>query len=274
MNVPGVFRKGNAISRKVKLPAIDMVVLIVLGVALISATLLTGCVSASSKPKIEDEVRAKVVSRLAVIKDTTLQELSAEISRIDREVSTLKLKLDKLNQVAAPALEWVQTHKAEVERAGYGGLRIVESLGYLESDKFKNDQFRVVKLQFTSEMQSAAIKYSSVIRVEDLATGKVSPLEELRSELEKRISDLTFQRNAKKQTSDLAASTADKVFSQSQSWKVVKVNQTTYNVSGPGLGMEPDLTTGVWTYYMEPERLVSSDAASDKLLKVLTGKQF
>ena len=271
MSVPSISHIRHAKLGTIKPPAFRLLALFIGLVVFTSTVLLTGCVS--TKPEVEDEIRAKVVSSLTATKETTLRELEVAISKLDQEISALNLKLDKLNQVAAPAQEWVQVQKADAEKKGYGGTRIVESMGYLESDAFKNDQFRVVKLQFTSEMLSAGIKYTSVIRIEDLMTGKIGLLEEFRSELEDSISALTFNLNAKKKTFNLVASTADNVLNQSQNWKVIKVNPTTYNVSGLGLGMEGDLTNGVWTYYLEPERFVPSDAASNALLKVLGGKQ-
>ncbi len=272
MSLLNISKIHNTGLKKTELSMMRLLALVTGLVLLVGIMLLTGCASTSTSEVVE-EVRAKVVNSLTVIRDTTSNELGAEISRIDQEISALNSQLNKLNQVAAPALDWVQIQRADAERAGYGGKRTVEAGGYLESDQFKNDQFRVVKLQFTSELLSGSTKYTSVIQVEDLITGDVRPLEELRTELEGKISAQTLQRNARKKTYDLAATTADGVLSQSQNWQLIKVNVTTYNVSGQGLGMAQGLTTGVWTYYLEPEGLVPSDAASSALLKVLMGKQ-
>jgi uncharacterized protein YlxW (UPF0749 family) len=265
-------KNRNGKSVKIKLSVVRLVALVLGVMVLLGAMLLTACASSSSS-EVEEEVRAKVVSNLTAIRDNTSQELGAEINRLDQEITSLNGQMDRLNQVVAPALEWLQVQKEDAERMGYGGKRTLEAAGYLELDKFKNDQFRVVKLQFTSELLSGSTKYTSVILVEDFLTGTVTPLEDLTKEIQEKISALTLQRNASKKAADLAAVTADGVLSQYQNWRVIKVNITTYNVSGPGLGMAQGLTTGVWTYYLEPENLVPSDAASEALLKVLKGNQ-
>lgn len=274
MSMPDVAKKRGAVSLKIKLSRLRRVALM-LGVVvlLVSVVLPIGCASSSSSAEIEDEVRVNVLNILELMKDTTLGELSTEINSLDQQIASLNEQLDKLNQVAAPALEWIQVQKAEAEKAGYGGKRTVEAASYLESDKFRNDQFRVVKLQFASVMLSGSTKYTSVINVENLRTGAVASLEELTREFEGKISALTQQRSARKNVADTVAVTADGVLGQYQNWRVVKVNLTTYNVSGPGLGLERGvITTGVWTYYFEPENLIPSDAKSDALLKVLKGK--
>jgi len=274
MITPGIAKSRGTAPVKIKFYRLRQVALVLgLVVLLLSAVLPIGCASSSSSADIEEEVRINVLNILESIKDTTLGELSAEISSLDQEIASLNEQLDKLNQVAAPALEWVQVQKAEAEKAGYGGKRTVEAASYLESDKFRNEQFRVVKLQFTSVMLSGSTKYTSVINVENLSTGAVASLEELTKEFESKISALTQQRNAGKTVADTVAFTADDVLGQYQNWRVVKVNLTTYNVSGPGLGLERGvITTGVWTYYFEPENLIPSDAKSDALLKMLKGK--
>jgi hypothetical protein len=250
--------RGNMLSRKA-------VVSTVLVAVLILAVILGGCQSGSAALLIQ----GKVAQKLGTMAKDAINGWDREIARIDGELMQAKTKLGKLNQLAGPALKWVDYIKAQAQQEQWNG-RIVAVTSDL--NKFKNDQFSVAKLELKVEMLTAGMRYTSTIHIDDLKTGQVTPCEELLNTLQNQVTTLTQQREARAKTRNTARSTAITVFDLYPKWKVQKVNSITYNVSGQGLGMETAITMGTWTYSTDTEQLDPSGAAATNLRKVLTGK--
>jgi hypothetical protein len=237
----------------------------VMAAAIILAGIFGGCISGPGETQVQD----KVADKLVLMTRDAITGWDKEITRIDVELTQAEVKLGKLNQVLKPALQWVDLMKAQAQKEQWTGdtVEVMEDL-----DQLKNDQFKVAKLQFLVEMLSAGIKYSSNIQVFDFVTGKVIPYEELRNALQAQVNTLAQQREAKVNTRNTARSTALSVLKQYQAWNAQKVNSSTYNVIGNGLGLNMALTTGTWTYHTDTGQLDPANAAATNLQKVLTGK--
>jgi hypothetical protein len=237
-------------------------------VLLIAALLLgvAGCQSGSG----ELLIKGKVAEKLGSMAKDAITGWDREIVRIDGELTQVKTKLGKFNQVAKRALKWVDYVKAKAQQEQWNG-RVLEVTSDL--NQFKNDRFSVAKLQFKVEMLTAGMRYTSTILIDDLtAAGTLTPYEELLNTLQNQVNTLSQQREARVKTRNTARSAAISVFDLYPKWKVQKVNSITYNVSGQGLGMETALTMGTWTYSTDTEQLDPSDAAATNLRKILTGK--
>ena len=69
-----------------------------------------------------------------------------------------------------------------------------------------------------------------------------------------------------------------------QEWEVQQIDETTYVISGPGLGiseadpgtpgleLEEKLVTGEWTYHRDSGGIVPADKQSTALEKIISGK--
>jgi hypothetical protein len=237
----------------------------ILAAMLIVVVICSGCRSGSAELLIQ----GKVATKLGSMAKDAITGWDREITRIDGELTQAETKLGKLNQVVDPALKWVDLMKLKAQQEQWNG-RVLEVTSDL--NKLKNDQFKVAKLQFLVEMLSAGMRYSSIIQIDDLVTGQITPYEELRNTLQTQVNTLAQQREAKAKVRNTSRSTAMSVFELYKNWKVQKVNSITYNVSGQGLGMETALTMGSWTYSTDSEQLDPSDAAATNLRKVLIGK--
>jgi hypothetical protein len=227
---------------------------------------LTGC---QSSGEIEASIKSKVAKNLTDMTAAAVTDWNREIGRLDTELAAAQQKLIKVEQVAEPALKWVGQMKADAQMYLWNA-RILEVTDELNT--MKNDQYKVAKLQFTAEMLSAGMRYSSVIMIDDLISGKTTVYEELRDTLKSQVVTLSQQKEAKSKIRDMAQSTVANLPGQAVNWKVQKINSITYTISGPGLGMETGPAVGLWTYSTDTDKLTPTDTAAFALQKVLTGK--
>jgi hypothetical protein len=179
------------------------------------------------------------------------------------------LKLNKLEQVGNAALSWIDYMQKRADKELWSPI-----IAEVTSDlfKYKNDRYEVIKLQFVVE-RSSVRKYSSIIKVFEVYTNKQYLYDDIHSDLKKQVDDLnktlTDQINAYK----LSAATTNKVLGQYSTWKVSKINSSSYKVSGPALGWSgTTLAPGVWTYNIDNQAVTPADAGSTALDKVIKGQ--
>jgi len=262
--MPNLAKGGIRIMGKIE-SSFGFKFLALLAGVLVLLSTFAGCQSRSPELLIQ----GKVATRLTAMAADAINAWDKEIAAIDAELTKAEIKLGKVNQVAAPALKWVDLMKAKGQQEQWNS-RILEVTSDL--NKLKNDQFKVAKLQLNVELLSAGLRYTPVIQIDELATGQITEYEELRNTLQRQVTTLTQQREAIAKARNTARSTAMNVFAQYKNWKVQRVNSITYAVSGQGLGMETALTTGRWEYSTDADQLTALDNAAIALRKVLTGK--
>jgi hypothetical protein len=241
-----------------------MLAAIVMGIVMVAGA-SGGCQSGEENALIQ----SKVATLMGESTVAAISDWDTEIVRINDELFTAETKLNKLEQVADPALQWVELMTTQAQKQDWNG-RILEVTS--ELDSLKNDQYKVAKLQFLVEMLSGGIRYTSTILIDDLIGGQETLYEELHDTLEAQVNDLSQQRQAIVEMRNTAQLTAIDLLKMEKNWKVQKLNSSTYSISGQGLGMTTVLTSGTWTYSNHTEHLDPSDAAATNLRKVLTGK--
>jgi len=229
---------------------------------------LAGCQSA---PAWEGDLRLKVANEIADMTVASMAEWDNEISRIDGMLDAEEIKLQKLEQVAEPIIKWADMQTADAIKYQWTPRQVEITSGL---DEVKNDQFEAKEVQFRVEMLATGdMKYSSIILIKDISTGKTKKYEQLRDEIRSGISALLQQRDIIVKVRNTARMTGLSVVDQYQQWNAQKINKVTYNISGPGLGMNDGLTDGTWTYYLgETNKLVPVDAAAQGLKRALTGR--
>jgi hypothetical protein len=243
-----------------------MVTIMLLGTIFVAG----GMVGCEQEGLSGDVIVAKATNNLATTAVSTIKAMDAEIAAMDSELNAVETKLLKVEQVAKPALGWIEYMKGKAKQEQWNA-RILEVTSDLA--KFKNDQYQVVKLQFIVEFLTAGWRYSGVIHIDELAMGKVTPYEELRDNLKKQVDDMTYQRETKAKARNLAYSTALGMKDMYQQWKATKIDSVTYRITGVGLGMTQGKTAmGTWNYNTETDKLTPVDEAADNLQEVLLGK--
>jgi hypothetical protein len=239
----------------------------ILKILLISLMLLsisTGCVS---KKAITEEF----VDYLLKTNTDTVDKVDSDLQIIDQNLYTTDEKLLKLQQVMVLAQEWIENQKVkllEEYKSGSWHSRVTpESL-----DKFKNDQYEVTALELTVHgIGTPNQEFDDVIKVMDLATKIPSDWETIENELKWRQSILEQQRQELLEAGHLSASTLLSVIGHSGDWEIQKINNTTYSISGLGLGMDGELTTGNWTYDRASQKIIPTDNQSSALQDILSG---
>lgn len=216
-------------------------------------------------------VKEEFVDCLVQKNTGTVDRVNAELQTIDQNLYATDEKLLKLEQVMVPALEWIEKQKVELlneHKYGSWHSRVTrESL-----DKFKNDQYAVTALEVSVRgIGTPNQKFDTVIKVMDLETNMLSDGETIESELKWRKSTLEQHRQDRLEDGDLSASTLLSVIEHLGDWQIHKISSATYSVSGPGLGMAGELTTGNWTYYRTTKKIVPADTQSLALQNILSG---
>jgi hypothetical protein len=261
--VEAAHKTGRAVSlhdKKVRMkttvPRLLLILLIWLGI-------LTGCIS-------REPITEEFVGCLVQTNAGTMDRLGSELKIIDQNLYTTEEKLLKLEQVISPAVQWIENQKVKLlEEHQYGSWHsrmARESLA-----EFKNDRYELTAVEITVyDIGAPNQKFDTVIRVADLETKTLSDCETLYSELKWRKSTLEEGRQTKLEEGHLAASTLNSVIDHLGDWEIREVNSTTYSVSGPGLGMDGELTAGKWTYYRAFKEIMPADAQSSALQKILS----
>ncbi len=224
---------------------------------------LVGCASEEY-----GSINIDAASSLLAVADDGLAELHADIDKIDQQIYDVQLKLHKLDQVAAPALKWVETQKVNALKYKWSPrkLEVTKDL-----EKLKNDQYEVVKLHFAVRVMGS--QYPSVIMIWDVDTGKQSLYEDLHGELKEQLSALMQIRENKLQTGGRAVSAARSIVDQYQSWTATKIDSIRFKISGPGLGREQGgIVKGEWTYYTDSGEIVPISKPSAALQRILQCK--
>jgi hypothetical protein len=73
-------------------------------------------------------------------------------------------------------------------------------------------------------------------------------------------------------SAQLATSTLEAALGQMGKWKISKSGQSTYSISGPGLGWSNGLAAGRWTYDGSKKEAMPADKSAIDLQRIITGK--
>ncbi len=234
----------------------------ILKLLLLSLMLLfisTGC---TFRNAITDEF----ADRLTQMNADSIESVAKNVEIIDQNLYTTEEKLLKLEQVVAPALEWVENQKVKMlEQFDEGSWRSrVTDEGLAE---FKNDQYQISALELSvTRIGTPNQKFYTEIKVVDLETKEQYDWEVAENQLKSVKDALEKERQAKLEDAQLSTATLLSVLEHSGEWKVQEINSTTYGISGPGLGEAGELTSGNWTYFSPTRHTISWTLVPGNLL--------
>ncbi|HEX75187.1 MAG TPA: hypothetical protein G4O12_01240 [Dehalococcoidia bacterium] len=236
---------------------------------LILLSMAIGCVSSES-------IKQEVVDCFVQMIDETVDWVEADLDSIEKHLSATKESVLKLEQVVTPALTWAEEQKADIQEVKLSGSSwSVQVDREWLSDTLNNDQYQVTSVKLSVfNIGTPEQKDSLVIEVADL-TAEVKRLRDwelIDSELKTRLSRLSEQRQALIDSGETSTATLRSVIEHVQEWEIRRINDMTYSVSGAGLGMSEELTSGKWTYYRDSKEIVPADAQSVALWNILSGK--
>ena len=240
-------------------------ILRVLLVSLVTLTLAVGCGGGN-------DIKGEAAECLAGITEEGVDGITREIDGIEAELDIVVEKLQKFNQVMAPALEWIEGERAKAA-SEYGPGSWQTEVTHEGLDKLGNDRYGVTQLELLAyDVGTPEQKFVTVIKVTDLTTKKEYDSEELGGELEEQKSSLLRRWEVRAEDGQRAVSVLESVLEHTGDWETDKIDSTSYRVSGPGLGMAEELTGGEWVYHRDSREIVPSNSRSVALKRALCGE--
>ena len=245
--------------------------------------LTTGC-TGDKEEELQEEIRGEAVYCLVKMNEVAIEKMDLESYSVGKKLEPVLLELAKLRQVAVPAFEWLELQSEELpQKQQQGDWRIEVSENGLS--ELKNDLYRISHLEFQAyNIGEEEQSFSYIVKVVNVTNNMEKDLEAVYEELEQH----------KVGWEERLASIGDKRLQSSwtlhavirlwQEWEVQQIDETTFTISGPGLGIseadpgapgleiEEKLVTGQWTYYRHSGEIVPADEQSTALEKIISGE--
>lgn len=216
-----------------------------------------------------EDVKAESIEAFKTIIDASIAKSDDDLARLDKELFQNKERQIKVQYVVGPAIEWADEQKKEMEAklAGTWLRRLDQSW---MSDKFTSDLYQVTEVTVLgSEMGSQREEITYKIIVKDLTTGASGEWQSVLANLEEQQAVFEQRRQTFMEKARQVVSTFDNVIQHYEEWQVTKINDTTFQISGPGLGIPSE---GSWVFYRDKGEIVAADGPAKSLEKVLEMK--
>ena len=220
----------------------------------------------TDKPYIQEEI----VQAFIKILDEGMDTIDSDLERVDKDLTATELNIQQLQRLADPALEWISEQEVKIPEEKLTGSFTNKIAKDWLAENMANNQYAITDLSVTVENIGGPTQSTySVIEVTDLTTKSKYQLEDLQATLETRKASIMSNRQNILDAGDKAIEAMDTLTENIEQWEVSKINDTTYVVSGPGLGIPSE---GMWTYYKDTGEMVANDNDSQKLKRVLLGQ--
>ncbi len=234
---------------------------VIIFVLLISPVILsTGCTSRG--------VASEAAASLIQMNKTAVENIDSQIATLDQQLYDAQEQQLKLEQVLDPAFDWIDYQKS-IPRPGKWDVKVLQS----GLDQFQNDQYQITALEVVVTRDSTKVTDSSyTIKVREFPSLQITDGDYLRAHLSDTQNLLEQNRQAMVDARDLSGSTMDNVLKYVNDWKIKKASDTTYSVSGPGLGWSDQLTNGTWQFNRDAGTLVPDDNQAEALNNIVLVK--
>ena len=216
----------------------------------------TGCASG--------DIAIEVSNSLIEITEAGIVDIDSEIIKIDQQFTETGEKLAALEQLLTPAMKWVEHQETVEKKPGSWKIQVAPEV----LDQLKNERYQVNKLEFLTSLEES----SSTIKITDLTTNTTYNGKALQDDLTSLKNTLEQKREVKLEARNLATSTIDSVLKYFTQWKTQKLNDTTYTISGAGLGWAEKLTKGNWNYHKDNGQMVPGDKQAHDLKAILSAR--
>ncbi len=212
------------------------------------------------------EIKAESVEAFKTLIDISIANLDDDLERLDKELFQNKERQLKLQYVVAPAIEWAEDEQAAMEAKLAGSW--VRSLDPAFAAKnFSTDFYQVASVTVRGmDMGGQREEITSEIIVKDLTNGARGEWESMLADLKTQETTFDQRRQTFTEQSRQVVSTFDNVIQNYEKWEVTRINETTFQISGPGLGIPSE---GRWVFYRDKGEIVAADEPAKSLEKVL-----
>jgi hypothetical protein len=201
------------------------------------------------------------------IVNTTDSAITASMSRLEtigQQIDTVRVKRNALEQVAAPAREWLAIQEDNARKYSWSRktLQVIEDL-----PKLRNDKYEVVKLVFAMELMGY---YETVMDIKDLSTGSIESYEKTREAIDEKEYLLVQEGNRITASIDKASRSISKILDRSGEITAAPINKSSYKIVGLlGLDNDGNLVQSQWVYDLDLQKAKPAHQQATQLQKTL-----
>jgi len=197
-----------------------------------------------------------------------IENIDSEIAKNDRQLYDTEEDILKLDQVLTAAFDWIDYQKS-VAKPGKWHIKVLGS----GLKQLQNDRYSITSLETDITKDSLSVTDCIyVIKVQDSLTTQIDDWNILKDGLTNSKTTLEQNRQAMADARALSIATVNNILKYVNDWKIKKVDDATYSVSGPGLGWSEALTDGSWTYNRDTGTLAPNDKPAEELNTIILVK--
>ena len=244
----------NSYKSKIKKPVIYLFCLLLL----VTALTFSGCAE-DTGPVIN-----LFLDDLITRTDNAVTSSISRLQSIEQEIDGIRIQRNALEQVAAPAREWLALEQDQAEKYDWSRkvFLVIEDL-----PKLRNDRYEVARLGFSMELMGV---YEMVVDIKDLSTGEIKPYEKVRAAIDEAEYTLVQEGNLITSSIQKASGAISKVMDRYNEIQATKINTNSYKLVGPlGLDDSNNLVQSQWTYNIELKKAEPGHQQAVQLQRVL-----
>jgi hypothetical protein len=196
--------------------------------------------------------------------DNAVNSSISRLNSIEQEMDAIRVQRNSLEQVVAPAREWLSLKQGEAEKYDWSRkvFLVIEDL-----PKLRNDRYEVARLGFSMELMGV---YDLVIDIKDLSTGEIKPYEKVRAAIDEAEYTLVQEGNLITSSIQKASGAISKVMDRYNEIQATKINTSSYKLVGPlGLDDSNNLVQSQWTYNLELKKAEPAHQQAVQMQRVL-----
>jgi hypothetical protein len=213
-------------------------------------------------------IAAEVAQSVMQMNKGAIENIDSEIAKNDKQLYDTEEDMLKLGQVLTAAFDWIDYQKS-VSKPGKWHIKVLDN----GLKQLQNDRYSITSLETDITKDSLSVTdYSYVIKVQDSMTTQIDDWNISKDRLTDSKTALEQNRQAMVDARALSISTINNILKYVNDWKIKKVDDATYSVSGPGLGWSETLTDGSWTYNRDTGTLVPNDKPAEDLNTIILVK--
>jgi hypothetical protein len=196
--------------------------------------------------------------------DNAVTDSISRLNSIEQEMDAIRIQRNALEQVAAPAREWLALQQDQAEKYDWSRkvFLVIEDL-----PKLRNDRYEVARLGFSMELMDV---YEMVIDIKDLSTGVIKPYDKVRAAIDEAEYTLVQEGSLITSSIQKASSAISKVMDRYGEIQATKINTTSYKLVGPlGLDDNNNLVQSQWTYNLDLQKAEPGHQQATQLQRIL-----
>lgn len=242
-------------------------------ILLVIALLCTSCGKAVTPPPDTPAVSEELVSYLIQLNNKAMQEITAEIAKVDKQIAEVEEKEVYLHEIKSKIDMYIIASEEEMaEREVRRGWFWTYSVPEENLKFFSNKCYQLVKLELVYTGAEGA--HFDEISIMDKETGDTGTPESFETDLSETKKIYVNRKTAKLRAQEEANQILSDVLRSRDTWKVTEIDNGIYSISGYGLGYTDQLSIGEWYYYEFSKTIEPMSPASIKLRDAITANTY